>query len=237
MKLFCPDCGAAVPAGDMNLSTSTAKCRQCNSVFTFDPSGAEHRSATRPAAGAAPVPQPRGLRVVDDGARWSATWRWFTPGHLFLLFFCIAWDAFLIFWYSIAFSTHAPWIMVVFPVAHLAVGVGLSYATLAGFLNTTRVEVSPADDTITVHHGPLPWAGNRTLAASEVQQLYCERTFTQSKNSAPTPRFQLSAVLRDGSKLPLLKGFGEPDKAMYLEQQIERMLHLANQPVAGEYRG
>jgi hypothetical protein len=45
---------------------------------------------------------------------WRASWRWFTPSVIFLVFFCIAWDSFLIFWYSMAFnSKHVPWIAVV----------------------------------------------------------------------------------------------------------------------------
>ena len=239
MKLFCPDCGVAIPAADMDLSTSTAKCVACNAVFAFDAAASETRAPSRNAPRPA-LPRPAGINVDESTGAWVATYRWFTPAYVFLAFFCVAWDSFLIFWYSMAFKHNAPWIMVIFPVVHLAVGIGLTYATLSGFLNTTRITVD--GQSLAISHGPLPWTGVRTLVASDIRQLFCERTFSRNvstnvnmhHNTATT--FALSAVLGDGSKLKLLRGFSEPDRPLFLEQEIERRLRIQPAAVAGEYQ-
>lgn len=239
MKLFCPDCGAAIPAANVDLATSTAKCSACDSVFAFDASAAEQRApAGRPPGQRPLLPRPAGLNVEEFGGVWTVTYRWFTPALLFLAFFCVAWDSFLVFWYSIAIKHHGPWLMVVFPVVHVAVGVGLTYTTLAGFLNTTRVAVD--GQSIGIRHGPVPWVGNLSLISSEIQQLFCERTFSRGNvngNTNTTTTFALSAVMRGGAKLKLLRGFTEPDRPLFLEQEIERRLNIRPAAVVGEYHG
>ena len=61
------------------------------------------------------------MRVDDFGRDFSIRWRWFSPMYFGLLFFCIAWDSFLIFWYSMALHMkHVPWLMVVFPIGYLS---------------------------------------------------------------------------------------------------------------------
>lgn len=179
--------------------------------------------------------------VVDhQGRRLVIHWRWFAPTYLAMAVFCVAWDSFLLFWYSIAFRTHnAPWIMIVFPVAHVAAGVGLTYATLCGFLNRTTMEITP--DGLTIRHGPLPWPGNRQLAATQIRQPFCElgsarNGFNTNQNYA-APSYQLSAVLTDGSKVKLVGGLRELSDARYLERQLELAMNIAPQPVAGECVG
>ena len=51
-----------------------------------------------------------------------------------------------------------PLIAFLLPIAHVAVGVGLTYYTLTRLMNRTRIEVSR--DELTIRHGPLPWRGN-----------------------------------------------------------------------------
>ena len=68
-----------------------------------------------------------------------------------------------------AFQVDAPWIMKVFPIAHVAVGVGLTYYTVAGFVNSTVLRVSEGQ--LAVRQGPFPWPGNRTLHTSDLDQL------------------------------------------------------------------
>jgi hypothetical protein len=149
--------------------------------------------------------------------------------YIGLAFFCAAWDSFLIFWYTMAFTTEAPWIMVVFPVAHLAVGVALTYTVLAGFLNRTRIELSAS--AMSISHWPLPWWGNRTIAPLELAQLYCEYRIPNTGQAT----YLLSAVLHDGRKVKLLSTQSE-DEAMFLEQTIEEFYKIADRPVAGERR-
>jgi hypothetical protein len=64
--------------------------------------------------------------------------------------------------------------------------------------------------------------------------------FSRSTNDGQTTTsttFALSAVMRGGSKLKLLRGFTEPDRPLFLEQEIERRLNIRPVEVVGEYRG
>lgn len=225
MQIHCPSCRSKVPAEDVNLERVLARCRGCQSVFDFgDQVG--RGPAARP-----PAPLPARFRLDDEGRQVSVSWRWFTPKLFFLAFFCAAWDSFLVFWYHMAFATGAPWIMKVFPVAHLAVGAGLTYATLAGFWNRTTVAVSP--EGVSVRHAPLPWAGNRTLPAAEIAQVYCQE---EAGGDASTGGCSVNAVTRDGRKVRILSGLEEGDQALFLEQLIESRLGIEDRPVAGELR-
>jgi hypothetical protein len=264
MKLFCPDCGGPIPPADVNLDRLAAKCGRCGCVFGFadalaaegprspsrrgglaggsggsGPGVAVHGATVGPAASRSPqlplLPRPRRFRVEEAAGAWRVGYGWFTPALLFLAFFCVAWDSFLVFWYSVAFTQRdTPWIMVVFPVAHVAVGVGLSYSTLAGFLNRTTIEA--ARGMVAVRHGPLPWVGNRTLRASDLAALYVEPNTLAggavTRNGQPS--WQLSAALRDGTKVKLLGGFTDPAEPRYLERQLEARLRLPPRAVAGE---
>jgi hypothetical protein len=148
-----------------------------------------------------------------------------------LAFFAFAWDAFLVFWYSMAFAVGAPWIMIVFPVAHLAVGVGITYYTIAGFINRTILEVTP--ETISVRFEPLPWIGKKTLRTAELKQLYCKEKIVSSKEGGQT-QYELYAVTGANTQVKLLGGLDNSDTAVFLEQQLERWLNIEDRPVAGE---
>jgi hypothetical protein len=238
MKLHCPDCGRLIPAEDVNLSTSVAKCRACNAVFDFRDT---LRSETRrgPNSGPPPVapilPRSSRIRVEEFAGVLRFHWRWFGLHHLAMAVFCVAWDSFLVFWYSMAFSDrNVPWIMVVFPVAHVAVGVGLTYTVLTGFLNSTTVEVG--HDQIRVRHGPLPWTGNQTLPTARIVQLHCEQARSSSnRNGGSSTHYELWATLSDGRKLRLLGGFTDITEPRLLEARIEKWLNIAPRPVVGEY--
>ena len=234
MKLFCPDCGHLIPAGDVNIGTGLAKCAKCNSVFNI----AQRMTTQGDVAGLREkelLPQPPEMRVEELGLDWRIRWRWFNVGYIGLLVFCIAWDSFLIFWYKMAFtSSHVPWIMVVFPVGHVAVGVGLTYAVLCGFLNTTTIERSGYEIRLT--NGPIPTLGNRRISVHDIVQLFCERTQSKSRNNGTQETYTLLAVMRDGSRIKLLSN-KSAGHVKFLEREIERRLGLKDQPVAGEMAG
>lgn len=237
MQVHCTNCGVQIPADDLNIDTGIAKCQACNCVFSFLEALRESSAAERPLRATAErpvVPQPRGIMVDDLGGRLRLVRRWFRWPLLFLVFFCVAWDGFLVFWYSIAFTQNAPWIMVVFPVAHVAVGVGLTYFVLCGFLNSTSIEVESGG--LRIRHGPLPWWGNRTIETADLKQLYCQRRVRSSRNGT-SETYELHAQLANGTQLKLLSGLEEAQDALYLEQQIEKYLGIRDIRVAGEYRG
>ena len=167
ITLECPSCGGRTV---FSADTEILVCEYCGNRHTFrlpnptsgytpaaklgtinDPNSAASisRQGIRPLR-----PRPKEVTLQKQGDRLELSWRWFSWKYLPLAFFCVAWDSFLIFWYSMAFSTGSPWIMIVFPIAHVAVGVGLTYYTLAGFLNRSQVILDRTSFSVT--HGPLP---------------------------------------------------------------------------------
>ncbi|MCU0703064.1 MAG: zinc-ribbon domain-containing protein [Fimbriiglobus sp.] len=230
MPVTCPKCDARIPAADVELSTRLAKCRRCDEVFALDLPG-----GSRP-DNLAMLPIPDGVRVDDDGYTRRLSYRWFTPVVFFLAFFCVAWDSFLVFWYTMALAGPVKgaggfqWLMVVFPVAHVAVGVGLTYYTVCVFLNRTTVSVG---DRLKVEHLPLFWPGQVSLPADAVRAVYCEQSSTTRKG---TTRFHytLKAVKDDGRAITLLANLDSLPRARFFERKIEEWLNLPPTPVPGE---
>ena len=174
--------------------------------------------------GKVPIPEhisleerPGGLRIVR---------RWFSPRIIFLAFFCIFWDGFLVFWYT---RPEMPLFAMLFSLMHVAIGIGLTYSTLAGFINSTVIDIGSGQ--LVIRHRPLPWFGNRTLARGELKQLFSEEVRGSGQSRFT---FRLSAVHRDGRKIKLVGGLPEADQALFLEQQIESRLGIADQRVGGE---
>lgn len=194
-----------------------------------------------------PIPLPTGLTVeVDDAVQTAGDYRsapnaartlvlrrsWRTPQLKGLLAFCIFWDGFMVLWYTIiGMMDDPPLTHVLFPLLHVAVGVGLTYRVLAGFVNTTTLTVR--DRALSIRHFPLPWRGSRTLASSEIRQLYSGRKVRESRNDLATSFF-LGAVLADGSKVPLVSDLANEEQALFLEQRLEDHLELRDEPVEGE---
>ncbi|HUS27661.1 MAG TPA: hypothetical protein VMZ53_04110 [Kofleriaceae bacterium] len=179
------------------------------------------------------MPIPERFRVARGDGDVRVSWRWLEAKHFYSLFFVIAWDAFLIFWYTQAVPT-GELLAIVFPIAHVAVGVGMTYSTLSGFLNRTTLRAH--DGTLRIEHGPLPWRGNATLNRDEIRQLYVfTHTTTDSDNDTSTT-YQLCALLANGRERKLVKGLREQNEAAYLEDMLENALGIANASVPGETR-
>ena len=159
------------------------------------------------------------------------TYRWFSWSYIFLAVFALFWDGFLVFWYSFAFSHNAPWMMFVFPLLHVSVGVGLTYTALAGFYNKTIITVGLGK--LSIHHTPFPWPGNRMVPAADLVQLYSEERLSRS-NTGTRVTYQLSAISTQDKKIKLLRGLNSPDEARYLEKAIEEQLGIKDRPVEGE---
>ncbi|MBI2901727.1 MAG: hypothetical protein HYY17_16200 [Planctomycetes bacterium] len=227
LELRCPSCATVIPATDVDLPSGTAKCRECNAVFAFRADG----KPKEPPPERNPVPLPAGFRMESDSSRLLISRRWFSPVHVFLVPFTIAWCAFLVFWYSMGIAHGAPWIMFVFPIAHVAVGVGLAYFTAAGLLNRTRLEVSRG--LLRIVHEPLPWTGGKVLRAGDLRQFFC-REHRHSGKHGPYLRYSVNAVNVTGAVVPILEKLEQAEQALFVEQRIEEHLGIRDRPVPGE---
>lgn len=227
MQLHCPYCTHDIPATDVNLERMVAKCAACSAVFSFEGQLADVPLARRQLE----LPLPKGMAVEHQGYELAITRRWLSAQFYFLVFFCLFWDGFLCVWYSIALSQRA-WSMAAFALLHTAVGLGLTYYTLAGFLNSTLIRVSPSQ--IGVAHRPLPWWGRRQIDSSAIAQIFCKERITRGKTTTIT--YEVLAATHAGAQEKLVGGLPNSDQALYLEQEIERFLNIKDVPVVGELR-
>lgn len=240
MQLFCKKCGQQVLAEDMNLEMALAKCRGCSSVFSIldalqdgTDSGVVSVSRER-----LPVPMPKGYKIDELGRELTITYRWFTLAAFALLFFCVIWDGFLVVWYSIGLSALADgkagamgWVMILFPILHVAVGVGLTYGVVCMFVNRTEIRIVGGD--LTIWHGPIPCPGNCRIATSDVKQIFVTEVCHRGKHG-PRYSYDVNVVKRDGSKKKLVGSLQDVQQALFLEQKLESHLEIADQRVPGE---
>jgi hypothetical protein len=232
-SMACAACGAPLRAEDLDRRLDVVTCAHCHAVF--DLSRRHDRKAVIGGGDGNrerhPVPLPERFRSDSRGDRFRVSWTWRSPAAFMLLVFAVAWWAFLVNWYSRAMSS-GDLFAILFPIAHVAVGIGVAYRGLAGLLNTTHVEVE-RNGTLVVKHTPLPWWPAPRISASDLEQLYTTTKVRSSKNGTTTT-FELHAVLRDHKNRKLLAGLTSLDQALYLEQEIERHLGIRDRPVAGE---
>lgn len=178
------------------------------------------------------VPLPDHIRMSRDGGDLVLDVRWFRPYHVFMLFFSLFWCGLLVFWYGQVLSNpSAPSIMLWFPLLHVGTGIGLSYSTIAGFVNRTRITVG--NGAVDVKLGPLPWWGSRRVPAGEIMQVYCEEA-SWSTGSGRGTTYQVSAITPQSRKLRLVWGLAAADTALYIEQEIEKALGITDRKVPGE---
>jgi hypothetical protein len=241
MQLSCQSCGKPIPAQDVNIELAIAKCGACHAVFNFSEQVGTGNLAARPAVGL-----PKRFTMENWGPELVITRRWFNHTVWFLFFFCLAWDGFLVFWYGMlvaafnggqgnAFS----WFAAFFPIAHVAVGVWLTYVVACTFLNRTVIRVSAGAE-LSVQHGPVPWPGNCKVPTIDLKQLFCTEVSpyrVSARFSPPTEyggSFSVLAIKGDDSRLTLVSGLAGLDEALFIEQQVEQYLKIRDHRVPGE---
>jgi hypothetical protein len=216
-----------VAAEDVNLGTGLARCRTCNNVFRFDnaPELAASTARARPR-----VEKPRSVVTTDANGELTVQYRWFSLKYIFLTIFCLFWDGFLVFWYAIALRGGNP-IMILFPIIHVIAGIVITYATVAGYVNTTTLQIDGSR--LRVRHHPLPWGRAVELGAGDVKQLFCEEKISRGRNG-PSYTYNLNALLRNGTRKKVISGLDTADLPLYLEQHCEEWMRITDEPVAGE---
>lgn len=240
MKLTCPDCQKPVPAADVNIKLGVGKCMACDAVFAVaDQLGMP--MARRGGSRDLPMAAPKHWRIDDFGPDLTIGWRWYTHAIWVLVVFGIFWDGFLVVWYSIAISSllsgktdSGAIIMLVFPILHLLVGVGITYACVATFINRTEVKLRSGE--LSVYQGPLPVWGNKRISVIDISQLFVSEQCHRRKHGYGYS-YNLNALLTNGERMSLLNNVQEATEALYLERTLEERLRISDQRVPGDWVG
>ncbi|MCP4542601.1 MAG: hypothetical protein GY832_36225 [Chloroflexi bacterium] len=173
---------------------------------------------------------PNGIDLTENLDGLEIVRRWFSIQTVFLTFFVVFWDGFLVFWYTQAINT-SNIMMLVFPLLHVAIGVGLTYYVLASYVNRTYIRVNHSF--LSIQHAPLPFPGNRTVDASDIKQVYSKENISRSRRSNSVT-YEVHALTRNGRNLKLLSRLPNSEQALFIEQEIERFLRIQDVPVRGE---
>jgi len=228
VELRCKSCGALLKPENIVERLAMARCDHCGAVFGIE--GLPRAPAAQPSRDRGEVPMPRRIQVANFGHTLEITRRWFSPVFLFLVVFCIFWNGFMVVWHGMALAMGA-WFMSVFGLLHTAVGIGLAYFTVAGFVNRTVIRAGQG--MVEVRHGPLPWPGNKTLTSHQIKQLYSKEKISHGKNGVHYT-YKVQAVTEGNHRETLLGGLTEVEQALYIEQQLERFLRIKDEPVPSE---
>lgn len=175
---------------------------------------------------------PDKLEVNYTGSGFEIARKWFGLSTIIMTVFVVFWDGFLLFWYSLAFgAAHGNLIMVLFPLMHVAIGIGLTYSTVASWLNSTRVKIDQGF--VSVRNGPVPWFGNKDFLTGDLKQLYSKETISQGRNST-SATYEVHLITTSGKSEALVKGLETSEQALFIEQEIERHLGIEDVPVRGQ---
>lgn len=240
MSAKCPACGSTVSGRAIDPATGLAQCGKCGYVFnggntadsaprfgSFKPDGAAYTTAAEYGTAQSQF-APRGISMNQENADLVIKYSWFAPSAIFMLFFCIFWDSFLVFWYAAAFTKNGPIVMFVFPLLHVAVGVGITYATLASFINSTVIRINPA--MVVVRHGPLPYYKNKDIPAQDIAQFYTAEHVSHTKNGTSVS-YEVWLEMKTLPRIRLLRGITTAEQAQFIEREAEKFLRITNRPV------
>lgn len=176
---------------------------------------------------------PEKMQMQNHGSYVEITRKWFGFQTIILTAFVLFWDSFLLFWYSEVLQQGAGIIFILFPLLHVGVGVGLTYYLLASWFNTTHVYIGNLQ--LGIRHRPIPWFGNKDVPAGNLAQLYSKEKISYSKNGRRVS-FEVRANTKDGRNIKILGGLESQEQALYIEQQVEKYLHIRDAPVPGEIK-
>jgi hypothetical protein len=203
MKLKCPDCGAPVPAANINISTMTALCDACDSVFKFDLDAAR---------GARKVKPPQQVTVYDDA-----------PLH-----FAFKWDFRtepLIGLAGLSAALFGAIIVLMVGFAGLAALLAALpvYVFLTIGVNSTHYRLS--EDQLEVYTTPLlfPYYGRQSIALDDLTRVTTERMMPGPSLTSTEGFYNVYAHTVDGQRLMIAR-LVNGQHAQYIAQEIPTVI-------------
>ncbi|MGJ3237859.1 MAG: hypothetical protein ACFE0Q_04050 [Anaerolineae bacterium] len=230
----CKHCHAPLPKEALTMGENIVVCAYCGTVHYMKSEPTTMPGMTKQKR---KKPEKFKLNRLADGI--EIRYRWLGKQHMGLTFFAVIWNAFIIFFTSVMFMADGadfeP-MMIVFLLPFYAVGIGMTYYVVTGFLNTTSIQIRGGQ--IQTQHSPIPMLGirNETVDRRAIEQVYCQRRVAYESNDVPVYVFDVHYIKKGGEDVKLLKGLDSIHKAVFIEQQIEHLYRIPDQPVDTEYR-
>jgi hypothetical protein len=162
---------------------------------------------------------PDNIKVSKNFQHLRIAVKWFRFKFIALTLFVIGFDAL----FSNLYSTAFPFEMVI----AVTVNIGLIYYALAGYLNTTYIDVD-FNSTI-VRYEPLPLWGNKKISTKTISHLYYERDdfldFPGGRRGAYN-FYAVSAITNEKRVIKLVRGLDNAEEASFVKQEIEKFLNI-----------
>lgn len=218
MQVYCHQCGQEIPAQQINLEQRLATCLKCGTILNVA------NQLVLPETTWPDPLLPPGLTLVRQNGELTISRRWFRPYHLGVGLFTLLWNGGLL----LAAFEASFWIYLL---PHGWIGVGCLYYVLTGLLNSTVITVNKQK--LSIIHQPLPTLNNKVVESASIRQLYAKERQHQGKNKV-TYSYEIHAVNDKGQDNTLIKGLDAPVHALYLEEELERVLGIADKQMLGE---
>ncbi|MEM1123737.1 MAG: hypothetical protein AAGJ18_25085 [Bacteroidota bacterium] len=233
-QLECPNCASEIFSDDINIDKAIAKCHNCHHVFPF-----EKKLKKRSRGGKrAEIFQPEGIEMFRLRSELNIDYKWRNTqsSNYFLLFFTLVWNA-MILPSAFAAVMSGELVSLLFMSVHIGVGVWLLLSQFSRFINSTYITVD--EYYLTIDHRPIssPWFKNKKIPVDAIEQVFVKKERKGSTNGTPNFGYSIIAVDKRGRReIPLIEGMSKPDKALFIEQEIEYFLGIEDRNVKGEVR-
>lgn len=119
----------------------------------------------------------------------------------------------------------------IFCLLFIAMGLFSAYFTLASALNKTQIYVNK--NAIAIQHHPIPWPGNKTIDAKEIQQIYV-KTIETRKDNVTRYHYKVFALTLENQKIKLMSNLQKRQPALFIEKKIEDYIGIEDKVVDDE---
>jgi hypothetical protein len=235
-SLNCKFCGKPIDAKDINIQQLIAKCPYCDSVFPFETADLHEENASNnnkqkkaTTKKVKDLTLPKGISMEQgfDELVFTISWRQ-TRNFAFFLVFSLFWNAVVLPFVVIALQQNS-WQMILFLSVHLIIGISMGLYTIAILINKTLIRVSNLGIDIKIGPIPVPFNPSLFLSSNDIKQLYVEEYVPSRTNGKPDLTYAVRAIQQSGDEMRLVSGFNHPQHALFLEQEIERFLHIVDE--------
>jgi len=216
-KVNCPSCSEQVPADNLNLQNSVAKCGTCNVIFSIEEDMGSLASKKKIKQ---EVLRPEGIDLFFYKDELDITIQQHIHGV----------DAFgisllpiaAVFSILVYFKKGLP---IFFPALFIIGSLYYIYKWLNYSKNKTYVEIN--DRVFSIKHRPNNFKKDKTYLAEDIDQVYLKKSM---ENGVDYHLYLLVNAV-EGQKHQRILTVNTLSKAKYLEQEIERYLNIEDREV------